>query len=487
MRALISSMLIVIYPNFRHNNNFFKHYSIYTFYVQCVIIYGMFKDKREKNTVFRLSSTQTIFGSFFIAILFGTLLLMLPISSNTHEPTDFLTSIFTSTSAMCVTGLVVVDTATHWSLFGQFVILTLIQIGGLGIILVASMIAIILGQKINLIHRTTLQEALSVQEVGGIVRLTKFIVNGVIIFELTGAFFLFIQFIQEFDFPQALWYSIFHSISAFCNAGFDLMGFRENYSSFTHYQSNILVNVTLMSLITIGGIGFVVWNNVVQHKFNIRKYSLQSKIAILTSLFLIIVPAIYFYFFEYANLHGSSRTLSALFQSVTTRTAGFNTADFSTMSEVGQATSVILMLIGGSPGSTAGGMKTTTIAILIISTFTIFRQENEPHIFNRRIEVQIIKNAITIFMLYISLFLAASFFICKIEDLPLLTVCFEVSSAIGTVGLSHTVTPTLSELSRVIIIFLMFFGRVGGLTFIYAIVPNLNKKAGYISEKIAVG
>lgn len=447
----------------------------------------MFKDKPKKHTVFFLSSTQTIFGSFFITIFVGTLLLMLPISSNSGQPTDFLTCAFTSTSALCVTGLVVVDTATHWSFFGQAVILTLIQIGGLGIIFVASVIAVFLGQKINLIQRTTLQEALSVQEVGGIVRLTKFIIQGVILFELVGSFLLFIQFIQDFPLPQAIWYSIFHSISAFCNAGFDLMGLKENFSSLTNYQANILVNVTIMSLIIIGGIGFVVWNNVVEHKFNFRKYSLQSKLVILTTLFLIIVPAIYFYHFEFAYLHGSSRVLSSLFQSVTTRTAGFNTADFSAMSEVGQATCVILMLIGGSPGSTAGGMKTTTIAILLISTIAIFKQENEAHIFNRRIDMQFVKNAITIFMLYVAIFFIASFFICKIEDLPLLTICFEVSSAIGTVGLSHSITPTLSDVSRVIVIFLMFFGRVGGLTFIYAIVPTLNKKAGYISEKIAVG
>ena len=435
----------------------------------------------------KLNSTQTILGSFILAILLGAILLMLPISSNSHTYTDFLTCIFTSTSAMCVTGLVVVDTATHWSMFGQLIILILIQFGGLGVIVIASIIAVFLGQKINFIHRSTLQEALSVQKVGGIIKLTKFIIKGVIIFECLGAIILFTSFINDFDLITAIWYSIFHSISAFCNAGFDLMGFREKFSSLTYYQSNIPINITIMLLIIIGGLGFTVWNNIFTKKTNFKKYSLQSKIVILTTLFLIFIPAIYFYIFEYGDLPSKTRILSSLFQSVTTRTAGFNTTDFSEMSEVGQAISVILMLIGGSPGSTAGGMKTTTFAILVISTVAIFKHENEPHIFDRRIEVQIIKNAITIFMLYLTLFLIASFVICKVENAPLMKTCFEVSSAIGTVGLSHNFTSHLSNVSRIILIILMFLGRVGGLTFIYAIIPNLNNKAGYISEDVTVG
>lgn len=440
-----------------------------------------------KNLKLKLNSTQTILGSFFLAILLGALLLSFPISSKSHQSTDFLTCLFTATSSMCVTGLIVVDTATHWSFFGQLIILILIQFGGLGIIVIASIIAIFLGQKINLIHRTTLQEALSVQKVGGIVKLTKFIINGVIIFESLGAILLFTHFIQEFDLPTAIWYSIFHSISAFCNAGFDLMGFRENFSSLTYYQSNVLINVTIMLLIIIGGIGFTVWNNILTQKTNFRKYSLQSKIVIITTLSLIILPAIYFYFFEYTDLNGNTRILTSLFQSVTTRTAGFNTSDFSKMSEVGQVVSIMLMLIGGSPGSTAGGMKTTTFAILVISTVAIFKKENEPHIFYRRIQIQIIKNAITIFMLYLHLFLIASFVICKIENSAFLKTCFEVSSAIGTVGLSQNFTGSLSNISKIILMALMFLGRVGGLTFIYGFMPTLNKKAGYITEDVAVG
>ena len=332
-----------------------------------------------KNFRIRLSSTQTILFSFLIAIFSGAFLLSLPIASVKHTPTDFLSCIFTATSSMCVTGLVVVDTATHWSFFGQLIILILIQLGGLGVIFVTSIIAILLGQKINLIQRTTLQEALSLRKVGGIIVLTKFIIKGVLLFESLGALALFTHFIKEFDPLKAIWYSIFHSISAFCNAGFDLMGIRGVFSSLTFYKSNVLINVTIMSLIVIGGLGFTVWDTICKMKFNFRKYTLQSKLVLITTLILIVAPAIYFYFFEYADAPSKTRILSSLFQSITTRTAGFNTQDFSKMSEVGQAIGIILMLIGGSPGSTAGGMKTTTIAILIISTFAIFRQERSTH------------------------------------------------------------------------------------------------------------
>ena len=445
----------------------------------------MSEHKNKKG--FKLSSTQTILLSFLITIFLGAFLLSLPIASTKHTSTDFLSCVFTATSSMCVTGLVVVDTATHWTFFGQLIILILIQLGGLGVIFVTSIIAILLGQRINLIQRTTLQEALSLRKVGGIIVLTKFIIKGVFLFESMGALVLFTHFIKEFDPLKAMWYSIFHSISAFCNAGFDLMGFRGVFSSLTFYKSNVLVNVTIMLLIVIGGLGFTVWDTICKMKFNFRKYTLQSKLVLITTLMLIIAPAIYFYFFEYNQLPGTTRVLSSLFQSVTTRTAGFNTQDFSKMSEVGQAISIMLMLIGGSPGSTAGGMKTTTIAILIISTFAIFRQENEAHIFDRRIEIQIVKNAITLFTLYLNLFLLFSFIICKIENSSLMQACFEVGSAIGTVGLSLSFTPNITSVSKIILIVLMFLGRIGGLTFIYAILPSLNKKAGYIAEDIVVG
>ena len=433
------------------------------------------------------SSTQVIFSSFIVAILIGTVLLSLPISSNMNKATDFLTCLFTATSSMCVTGLVAVDTATHWSFFGQLIIIILIQCGGLGVIFIASMIAVFFGKNISIVERTTLQEALSLKKVGGIIKMTKFILKSVVIVELVGAGLLFLNFIREFDFLKAVWYSIFHSISAFCNAGFDLMGFREKFSSLTYYDTNILLNVVIMLLIILGGLGFTVWDDFNKNRLKFKKWTLQTKIVVITTLILIIIPAIYFYFFEYNGLKLNERILASLFQSVTTRTAGFNTKDFNDMSGVGKAISIILMLIGGSPGSTAGGMKTTTIAVLTISTIAVFNKDNEAHIFNRRIEMQIVKNAITIFMMYIFLFLISSFVICKIENITLVAALFEVGSAIGTVGLTLGVTTKLCNISKIILIILMFLGRVGGLTFIYSIMPSINKKAGFIKEDISVG
>ena len=438
-------------------------------------------------TKIKFSSTQIILGSFLMTVLIGTVLLFLPISSNSGKPTDFLTCLFTATSSLCVTGLVVVDTATHWSLFGQTVILVLIQIGGLGVVVVVTIISLFLGQKISFSQRTVIQEALAVQHVGGTVKLIKFILRFVLCYELMGAFLLFFHFRNEFDFLTSIWYSICHSISAFCNAGFDLMGVKSPFSSFTSYESSTLLNVTIMLLIIYGGIGFAVWEDLIKMKFDFRKYKLQSKLVIVTTFLLIIIPATYFYFFEYQMNSGVSRILPSLFQSVTTRTAGFNTTNFADMSEVGKAVSIILMLIGGSPGSTAGGMKTTTFAIVMISTMSVFKRYNEPHIFNRRIGIQIIKNAMTIFVMYINLFLLFGFIICKIDGLALTDTLFETASAIGTVGLTLGITTKLSTISRILIIILMFLGRVGGLTFIYSIIPTLNRESGYISENVAVG
>ena len=437
--------------------------------------------------IFKINSTQAIIGSFLIALTIGTFLLSLPISSRKGVSTDFLSCIFTATSSLCVTGLAVVDTYSHWSFFGQLVILILIQLGGLGVIVVISIIATFLGHRIDLKQRTTLQEALALDNFGGMVKLILFILNIVIAFEFAGAVLLFTQFIKDFDLPTAIWFSIFHSISAFCNAGFDLMGIRENFSSLTYYDANIIINVTIMTLIVFGGLGFSVWRDLLTHKLNANKYRLQTKIVLIYSTYLIFIPAIYFFIFEYKNFNPTQRVLSSLFQSITTRTAGFNTQQFINMSDVGKAISIMLMLIGGSPGSTAGGMKTTTFAVLIISTIAVYKRENEPHRFNRRITIQIIKNAITVFVMYVTIFLLSGFAICIIENTSIMNALFEVASAIGTVGLTLNFTTTLSNASRVIIIILMFLGRVGGLTFIYSVLPSLNKEHGFIAENIAIG
>ena len=435
----------------------------------------------------KLTSTRIIIGGFIIAILIGTLLLMLPISNNMNKVSDFSDCLFTATSALCVTGLVVKDTATYWSMFGQTIILILIQLGGLGIIIVTSVIMILLGSKIGLLQRTTLQEALAANRVGGIVKLTKFVINGTIAVEFTGAVLLFLSFKNDYPLFKAIWYSIFHSVSAFCNAGFDLMGEVEKFSSLTSYRTDVLVNIVIMILIIVGGIGFGVWNDVITKKTKFYKYRLQSKIVILTTIVLIISPAVYYYFLELKGYDGIERVISAFFQSVTTRTAGFNTIDLGNLSEVGQAVTIVLMLIGGSPGSTAGGMKTTTFAIMILSTIAIFRKQNELNIFNRRVPVEIVRNALAVFMMYLNLFLFSGFIICNIEKIKLMEAFFEVASALGTVGLTLGITTSLSPISKYIIIFLMYMGRVGGLTFIYAIVVALNRNIGYISEDVTVG
>ncbi len=435
-----------------------------------------------------MTSFQVIIISFLFMIIIGTLLLMLPISSVQGKMTSFPDALFTAVSATCVTGLVVVDTATYWSLFGQMVILLLIQIGGMGVITIGLAIISFSGKKIGLWQRSTMQESISAPQVGGIVKLTGFILKTAIIVELIGAVAMAPVFCRDFGFVKGIWYSLFHSISAFCNAGFDLMGVREKFSSLTSYSSNTYLCTIIILLIVIGGIGFLVWNDVWAHKLKFNRYSLQSKVVLLTSLILIVLPAVYFFFYEYNNLEIHDRVINSFFQSVTTRTAGFNTTDLSTMEESSTAIMVILMLIGGSPGSTAGGIKTATIAVLFLSAITVFSRKNEVQCFKRRISDETIRNAGAILFIYLVLFFASGFIISRHEGLPLLTCLFETGSAIGTVGLSLGITGKLSLLSRSILMILMFLGRVGGLTLIYAALPSSdNKNSRMPLEKISVG
>ena len=435
-----------------------------------------------------MTSFQVIIISFLFMIIIGTLLLMLPISSEQGKMTSFPDALFTAVSATCVTGLVVVDTATYWSLFGQMVILLLIQIGGMGVITIGLAIISVSGKKIGLWQRSTMQESISAPQVGGIVKLTGFILKTAIIVELIGVVAMAPVFCRDFGFVKGIWYSLFHSISAFCNAGFDLMGVREKFSSLSSYSSNTYLCTIIILLIVIGGIGFLVWNDVWAHKLKFNRYSLQSKVVLLTSLILIVLPAVYFFFYEYNNLEIHDRVINSFFQSVTTRTAGFNTTDLSTMEESSTAIMVILMLIGGSPGSTAGGIKTATIAVLFLSAITVFSRRNEVQCFKRRISDETIRNAGAILFIYLVLFFASGFIISRHEGLPLLTCLFETGSAIGTVGLSLGITGKLSLLSRSILMILMFLGRVGGLTLIYAALPSSdNKNSRMPLEKISVG
>ena len=447
-------------------------------------MFRLFKTKRRKS----MSSFQIILLSFFVLIMLGTFLLMLPISSRGHGFTPFADALFTATSATCVTGLIVKDTATYWSFFGQAVIITLIQIGGMGVITIGMTVMRASGMKIGLWHRSTMQESVSAPTVGGMVRYSGFIIKTTVLIELIGAALLFPVFCKDFGVLKGLWYSFFHSISAFCNAGFDLMGVREPFSSLTSYGSNIYVSCIIMLLIIAGGIGFLVWGDLKTHKFRFKRYTLQTKIVLITSLLLIVLPAVYFFLHEYQDMNLSDRIISSFFQSVTTRTAGFNSQDLTKMSESGIAVMVILMMIGGSPGSTAGGMKTVTFAVLFLSAIAVFSRKRDVQSFKRRIADDTVRNAGVILFMYLALTFISGVIISRTENLPLLTCLFETGSGIGTVGLTLGITTKLKLLSKIILMVLMFFGRVGGLTMIYAALPSSgNKNSRLPLEKISIG
>ena len=431
---------------------------------------------------------QLIIGGFALLILLGALLLMLPAASQDRQVTPFADTLFTAVSSTCVTGLIVQDTATHWSLFGQIIILMLIQIGGMGVITVALAIIRLTGRRIGLKQRSIMQESISAPQIGNILHLTGFILKTSAIIELTGAALLSPVFIRDFGVAKGLWYALFHSVSAFCNAGFDLLGVREKFSSLTTYSDNAYFNIIIMLLIVIGGISFMTWSDVRTYKHRLRRYSLQSKIILVTTALLIVIPAVSFFIFEYADRPLKERILCAFFQSVTARTAGFNTADLAAMREPGTLMMIVLMLIGGSSGSTAGGMKTTTLAVLFLSAVAVFRRRHDVTGFNRRIPEDAIRNAGAILFVYFTLFVTAGIAISLIEGLPLLTCLFETGSAAGTAGLTLGITSSLTHPSRILLMLLMFFGRMGGLTMIYAAVPSgAGETARMPQENINVG
>ena len=367
-----------------------------------------------------MTSFQLIIMGFAGVILLGTVLLMLPFSSAEKVITPFHEALFTATSAVCVTGLVVKDTGSYWSLAGQTIILALIQIGGLGVVTVAASVSILSGKKISLMQRSTMQDAISAPKVGGIVRLTRFILRGTFLIEAAGTVLLLPVFMGDYG-KKGIWMSVFHSISAFCNAGFDILGTDSSmFPSLTGYSGNILINLVIMLLIITGGIGFLTWDDIYTNKLNFKRYRMQSKIILMTTACLILFPTVFFYICDLTNLPMGKRLLAAAFQSVTTRTAGFNTINISEMSEASKAVMILLMLIGGSPGSTAGGMKTTTFTVLILNAIATFRSQENAGAFGRRLEYHVIKNAATIAMLYFALFFGGGIAISVYEGLPLL-------------------------------------------------------------------
>ena len=436
----------------------------------------------------RLSSFQIIISGFVGVILLGALLLMLPISTTEGCITPFNETLFTATSAVCVTGLVVQDTGSYWSGFGQAVILALIQIGGLGVVTVAASFALLSGRKISLMQRSTMQDAISAPKVGGVVRLTQFILRGTFLIELLGAAAMLPVFCRDYGW-RGIWMAVFHSISAFCNAGFDILGTENNlYPSLTGYTGSPIINITIMLLIVIGGIGFLTWDDICEHKWHFHRYRVQSKVILAITGFLIVVPAAFFFFEDFSALPTGTQLLVSFFQSVTTRTAGFNTVALSAMSSASKGIMILLMLIGGAPGSTAGGMKTTTLGVLLANAVATFRQRDNAQFFKRRIDCNTVKTASTILTMYLTLFFGGGIFISVYEHLPLSDCLYETSSAVGTVGLTLGITPQLHIPSQIVLIILMYLGRVGGLTLIYATLSG--KKAGNAKlpqEKITVG
>ena len=436
----------------------------------------------------RLSSFQIIILGFAGVILLGALLLMLPISTTGGNVTPFNETLFTATSAVCVTGLVVQDTGSYWSTFGQAVILALIQIGGLGVVTVAASFALLSGRRISLMQRSTMQDAISAPKVGGIVRLTRFILRGTFLIELLGVLAVLPVFCRDYGW-RGVWMAVFHSISAFCNAGFDILGTESNrYPSLTGYADSPVINITIMLLIVIGGIGFLTWDDIFENKWRFHRYRMQSKVILVTTGLLIFLPAVFFFFSDFSALPAENRLLASFFQSVTPRTAGFNTVDLPAMSGASLGVMILLMLIGGSPGSTAGGMKTTTLAVLLSNAAATFRQRDSAQFFGRRVDGSAVKTAATILTMYLALFFGGGVFISVYEDLPLSSCLYEAASAVGTVGLTLGITPQLHIPSQMVLIALMYLGRVGGLTLVYAAVST--KKTGSAKlpqERITIG
>ena len=415
----------------------------------------------------KLNPFKIIILGFAGLILTGTLLLSLPISTAEGVVTPFTDCLFTATSATCVTGLVVYDTGTYWSVFGQAVILILIQIGGMGVITFAMLIAIMSGRKISLNRRSIMQSSVSASRIGGILKLTGFIFTFTLIMERVGAAAAAPVFCSDYGILKGLWVRVFHSISAFCNAGFDILGASRS-ASLSAYSASPVINIVTMSLIVIGGLGYVTWNDIFSNRKEFSRLSLQTRAVISASFFLIVIPALYNYFFEFNHLYGAERVFASLFQSVTTRTAGFSSVNVGGMSEAGQSLMIPLMLIGGSPGSTAGGMKTTTLLCLVLHIRRIMDPKKGFSVLSRRIEDETVHTAVSLAVVYISLFFLGGMFMRTVERMAMLDCLFESASALGTVGLTTGITPIIRAPSKIVLIMLMFIGRTGGLSVLYA-------------------
>ncbi len=440
----------------------------------------------------RLSGGQVIAVGFFAIILLGTLLLCLPVATRTGEPASFFEALFTATSATCVTGLVVQDTALYWSYFGQAIILTLIQVGGMGFITISTLLLMLLRKRVGIRNRERMVESISTADTGSILPLTKKIFIGTFAVEGIGACLLAIRFIPRFG-AQGIWYSIFHAVSAFCNAGFDLMGpVSGEYSSVTAFSGDALVNLTLVGLITIGGLGYWVWEDLWYNRWRVKKWRLHTKLVLAVSLVLTVGGTLLFWLLERENrqhLPAAEQALRALFDAVTPRTAGFNTSDTATLTPGSKLLTVLYMFIGGSSGSTAGGIKTTTMLVLVLFTLTEITRRRDTYIFGRRLDDTCLNRAVSVAMTNLGLAFAATVAIAAmLPAAPLADVLIETFSAIGTVGMSTGLTREIGMAGQAILIFLMYCGRVGSLSFSTALLERRsNPPVTHPTEQIIVG
>ncbi len=440
-----------------------------------------------------LSYPRLVGLGFLAVILAGTLLLMLPVSNRDGMVPAFTDAFFTATSATCVTGLVVFDTYQHWTLFGQLVIIFLIQIGGLGFMTVIAMFSILVRRKIGLREKSLLQESVNLQQMSGVVRMIKKIVSGTFLFEAAGAVLLAVRFIPKMGAAEGIYNSVFLSISAFCNAGFDLNGKYGEYSSLVEFSDDPLVLVTLMLLILIGSIGFFVWDDVRKNGLTFRKYKLHSKLAIIITSGLTIAGALLFFILEQDDtLKGMStgnQILSAFFLSVSPRTAGFNTVDLAELSPASKLIHLFYMFIGGNPGSTAGGAKTTTVAVLFISAWCSLRNYDDVNVLGRRLEPDVLKKSVTVIVVNLILIMVSTVVISAVQrELSIGDIAFETFSAVNTVGMTTGITRDFNVLSKLTVAFLMFCGRVGSVSFVLVFAEN--KKYSEIKnpvEKISIG
>lgn len=450
--------------------------------------------KAWKHVFQEMTYVRILALGYLAVILLGAALLTLPIASANGKSIGYFQALFTATSATCVTGLVVLDTGTAFSVFGQIIILLMIQVGGLGFMSLGVLLALCMHKQISLRTRGLLQESMNSMQIGGVVRLVKTALCGTMIIEGAGAVLLAFRFIPVFGPVKGIYFSIFHSISAFCNAGFDLMGgYSGEYSSFVAFEDDILINAVLMLLIILGGIGFFVWQDIMKKKLAFRKYVLHTKLVLCSTSFLILFGTLLFYFFERKNLlqgmSGKEQILAVLFSSVTARTAGFNTIDTGGLTTASKLFNGVLMFIGGSPGSTAGGVKTVTVMVLLTYVWSSLRGQKGIQIMGRRLEEDAVKKASNVLLISLILAVMSVIAISYIQPrLPIEDVIFEVLSAIGTVGMSTGITRKLNSASQIIIILLMYCGRIGSMSFALSFTERRKTTSTqFPEEKIIIG